>query len=127
MVLPCRVREYSTAAVLDLVTRRAIKPQDSRRRRVLVSMRCEIHPRRRRSSPWRCGLSLRENKTMGVHLPIKIAAGVFDSCISIGVIGVPCLLVRSHVDLFVIAHKLNLARDWQGVGVTSVAGFRWIR
>jgi hypothetical protein len=31
----------------------------------------------------------------------------------------PCLLV--------IAHKLNLARDWQGVGVTSVAGFRWIR
>ncbi len=39
----------------------------------------------------------------------------------------PCLLVRSHVNLFVIAHKLNLARDWQGVGVTSVAGFRWIR
>jgi hypothetical protein len=94
MVLPSGVREYSTAVVFDLVTRRAINPVDSRWRRVLVSMRCEMLPTCRRSSPWRCGLCLSENRTFGVHLPIKIGAGVFDSCIFICV---PVCVFRSHV------------------------------
>jgi hypothetical protein len=93
MVLPCSVKEYSTAVVFDLVIRRAIKPLDSRWRRVLVSMRCEILPTCRRNSPWRCGLSLRENKTLGVHLPIKIAAGVVASCISMCVPVCPSVLM----------------------------------
>jgi len=75
IVLPIWVKEYSTAMAFDLVSRLAISPVDSRLRRVLVSMRCETFPRWRRNSPCRCGLSLSENKILGVHLPIKIGAG----------------------------------------------------
>jgi hypothetical protein len=85
MVLPCWVKEYSTAMALDLVTRRVISPVDSRLRRVLVSIRWEIFPRWRRNSPCRCGLSFRENKIPGVHLPIKIVGCVVDSCMFIPV------------------------------------------
>jgi hypothetical protein len=53
MVLPSWVKEYSTEMVLDLVTRRAINPVDSRLRRVLVSMRWETLSRTRRNSPYR--------------------------------------------------------------------------
>jgi len=51
MVLPSLLKEYSTAMGFALVTRLAIKPVDSRLRRVLVSMRWETFPRWRRNSP----------------------------------------------------------------------------
>jgi hypothetical protein len=44
MVIPRCVNEYSTAMAFDFVTRRAIKPADSRLRSVLVSIRCERYP-----------------------------------------------------------------------------------
>jgi hypothetical protein len=78
IVLPSWVKEYSTAMVFDLVTRLVINPVDSRLRRVLVSIRWEALPRWRRNSPYRCGLSFRANKILGVHLPIKIGPGIFD-------------------------------------------------
>jgi hypothetical protein len=78
IVLPGCVNEYSTAMDFDLVTRLTINPAYSRLRRVLVSILCETLPRWRRNSPCRCGLSLSENKTLGVHLPIKMGEGVFD-------------------------------------------------
>src|ERR1035438_2598144 len=37
-------------------------------------------PRWRRNSPCRQGLPFSENKIFGVHLPIKIEGGIFDSC-----------------------------------------------
>lgn len=78
-VLPSSVREYSTATILDFVSRLLTSPVDSRSLRVLVSMRWETPRRRRRSSPWRWGLPSSENKTLGVHLPMNMEAGVFDS------------------------------------------------
>jgi len=78
IVFPSLLNEYSTAMGFGLVTRLTIKPVDSRLRRVLVSIRCDTLPTWRRSSPWRCGLSLSENKILGVHLPINIGAGLFD-------------------------------------------------
>ena len=72
IVLPSLVSEYSTVMAFDFVTRLPIKPADSRLRRVLVSMRCDTLPSRRRNCPWRWGLSLSENKILGVHLPMKI-------------------------------------------------------
>src|SRR5438552_4122073 len=80
IVLPSWVKEYSTAMAFDPVTRRAISPAVSRLRRVLVSIRWETLPMLRRNSPCRCGLSFSENKTLGVHLPIKIGEGIFDPC-----------------------------------------------
>ena len=77
-VLPSLVNEYSTAMDFDLVTRLAINPVDSRLRRVLVSIRWETLPRRRRSSPWRWGRSLSEDKILAVHLPMKIVETIFD-------------------------------------------------
>ena len=77
-VLPILVNEYSTAMDFDLVTRLAINPVDSRLRRVLVSIRWETLPRRRRSSPWRWGRSLSEDKILAVHLPMKIVDTIFD-------------------------------------------------
>jgi hypothetical protein len=53
IVLPSLVNEYSKALALDLVARRVINPVDSRLRRVLVSIRCETLPRRRRNSACR--------------------------------------------------------------------------
>src|SRR5205807_6215632 len=53
IVLPSWVKEYSTATVLELVTRLATSPVDSRFRRDRVSMRCETFPTRRRNSPCR--------------------------------------------------------------------------
>jgi len=44
IVLPSLVKEYSTVMAFDCVTRREIKPADSRLRRVLVSMRCDTFP-----------------------------------------------------------------------------------
>jgi hypothetical protein len=78
IVFPSLLNEYSTAIGFDLITRLTIKPVDSRLRRVLVSIRCETPPTWRRSSPCRLGPSFSENKIVGVHLPIKIAAGLFD-------------------------------------------------
>jgi hypothetical protein len=78
-VLPSFVNEYSTAMDFDLVTRLAINPVDSRLRRVLVSIRCETLPTRRRSSPCRWGRSLSEDKILAVHLPMKIVETIFDS------------------------------------------------
>src|SRR5579859_1556593 len=65
----------------DCVTLRAIKRADSRLRRVLVSIRCEIFPSSRRSWPCRYGRALRENKILGVHLPMKIEGAIVDPCI----------------------------------------------
>ena len=76
IVLPSWVKEYSTAMAFDVVTRLAINPVDSSLRRVLVSIRWETLPRCRRNSPCRRDFSLSENKILGVHLPIKIGAGV---------------------------------------------------
>jgi hypothetical protein len=78
IVLPSLLNEYSTAMGFDLATRLTIKPVDSRLRRVLVSIRCDTLPTRRRSSPCRRGRPFSENKILGVHLPIKIGAGLFD-------------------------------------------------
>jgi hypothetical protein len=78
-VLPNLVNEYSTAMGFDLVMRLAINPAASRLRRVLVSIRCETLPRRRRSSPCLWAPSFSEDKIFAVHLPIKIVETVFDS------------------------------------------------
>ena len=78
IVVPSSVKEYSTAMAFDLVTRLAINPLDSRLRRVLVSIRWETLPSRRRNCPCRYGLCFSENKILGVHLPMKSAAVVFD-------------------------------------------------
>ncbi len=77
MVRPSFVKEYSRALARDLVARLAINPVDSRLRRVLVSMRWETSPTRRRNSACRCGRSSSENKIRGVHRPIKIGPSVF--------------------------------------------------
>src|SRR5215831_13875032 len=61
-VLPIAVKEYSTAIDFDLVTRLAINPADSRLRSVLVRIRCETLPRRRRNCPCRRGFSRSEDK-----------------------------------------------------------------
>ena len=53
IVLPSSVNEYSTATAFDCVTCLAIKPADSRLRRVLVSIRCEMVPSWRRNCPCR--------------------------------------------------------------------------
>jgi hypothetical protein len=44
IVLPHFLNEYSTAIGFDLVTHLRIKPVDSRLRRVLVSIRCDMLP-----------------------------------------------------------------------------------
>jgi hypothetical protein len=80
-VLPSWVNEYSTAMAFDLVTRLVINPVDSRLRRVLVSICWETIPIWRRNCPCRYGLSFSKNKTLGVHLPMKIGGTIFDSCI----------------------------------------------
>lgn len=80
IVLPDFVNEYSTAMVFDCVTRLAINPDDSRLRRVLVSIRCETLPSWRRNCPCRYGLSLSESKILGVHLPMKTDETIFDDC-----------------------------------------------
>src|SRR6202043_282333 len=89
IVLPSCVNEYSTAMALDCVTRRAIKPADSRLRSVRVSIRCETLPSLRRNCACRWGLSSSENKTFGVHLPMKMDEATFDPCV---VFMPPCLL-----------------------------------
>lgn len=105
IVLPGWVKEYSTAIGLEVVTCLAIKPEDSRLRKVLVSIRCETPPRWRRNSPCRYDFSLSENKIFGAHLPIKIGAMTFDFSIvsivsrtaqkgAIRNIGVPGDLIR---------------------------------
>src|SRR5207244_13514810 len=53
IVVPSLVNEYSTVMALDCVMCLAIKPADSRLRRVLVSMRCDTLPIWRRNCPWR--------------------------------------------------------------------------
>ena len=78
MVVPSRVKEYSTAMAFDLVTFRAISPVNSSLRRVLVSMRWETLPMRRRNCPCRYGLLCSENKILGVHLPMKIGRAILD-------------------------------------------------
>jgi hypothetical protein len=50
-LFPIGVRAYSTAGDFDAVTHLATKPVDSRLRRVLVRIRCEMPPSRRRSFP----------------------------------------------------------------------------
>jgi len=95
IVFPSCVKEYSTAMAFDLVTRLAINPVDSRLRRVLVSIRWETLPRCLRNSPCRWGLSFSENKTLGVHLPIKIGEGVCGPCIVFIVL--PSAKLRSEV------------------------------
>jgi hypothetical protein len=72
-VLPSSVREYSTEVDLDLVTRLATTPTDSRLRRVRVSIRCDTLPRRRRSWPCRSGPVLSASMILTVHLPMKRA------------------------------------------------------
>lgn len=106
IVLPSWVKEYSTAMAFDLVTLRAMSPVDSRLRRVRVSMRCETLPRLRRNSPCRCGLSLSENKILGVHLPIKIG----DRCVMFivprlprGLVSALTFRIASHVFLSPVA------------------------
>jgi len=79
IVVPSCVNEYSAEMAFDFVTRLAINPVDSRLRSVRVSMRCETLPTWRRNSPCRCGLSLRENRILGVHLPIKMENEFFDA------------------------------------------------
>src|SRR5581483_9639645 len=93
----------------------------------------------RRSSPWRWGLSFSENKTLGVHLPIKSGEGVFDSCVMfmffLGVVPfcsvLSCsvlfcsVLFCSRSDLLLAGHEINLALNGKRVGVTSVTGFQW--
>jgi hypothetical protein len=76
-VLPSRVKEYSTAMAFDLVTRLAI---NARLRRVLVGIRWETLPTWRRNCPCRSGFSFSENKTLGVHLPMKIAGTILELC-----------------------------------------------
>ena len=78
-VLPSLVREYWTAKGLEFVVRLAISPADSRLRSVRVSIRCEMIPSRRRSSPWRRGLSRSIDKTFGVHFPTKIVEAAFEA------------------------------------------------
>jgi len=53
MVIPGGVKEYSTARGFELVALQELNPEDSRLRRVLVSIRCETPWRRRRNSPCR--------------------------------------------------------------------------
>src|SRR6516225_8510579 len=71
-LFPIGVREYSTAGDFDAVTHLATNPVDSRLRSVLVRIRCEMPPRRRRSFPGRCGPSRRVDKITTVHFPMKI-------------------------------------------------------
>jgi hypothetical protein len=71
-LFPIGVREYSTAGDFDTVTHLATNPVDSRLRSVLVRIRCEMPPGRRRSFPWRCGPSRRVDKIATVHFPMKI-------------------------------------------------------
>lgn len=75
IVFPSLVSEYSTTKLFDLLARLAINPVDSRLRSVLVSIRWETLPTRRRNSACRCGRSSSENKIRGVHLPINIGPG----------------------------------------------------
>ena len=81
IVRPRRVSEYSTATVFARSTLLVINPVSSSLRSDLVSMRCDTLASCRRSSPWRWGLSSRENKIRGVHLPIKISSGVANCCV----------------------------------------------
>src|SRR5215468_3280274 len=97
-VLPSLVNEYSTAMDFDLVTRLAINPVDSRLRRVLVSIRCETLPRRRRSSPCRWGRSLSEDKILAVHLPMKIIETIFDSGLSFFILLQPAVKLFERDD-----------------------------
>ena len=75
IVLPSLVNEYSKALALALVARRVINPVDSRLRSVRVSMRWEMSPTLRCNSACRWGLSFKEKRIFGVHLPIKIGPG----------------------------------------------------
>ena len=77
-VLPIAVKEYSTAMDLDLVTRLATNPADSRLRSVLVRIRCETLSSCRSSSPWRYDLLCRQDKISTVHLPMKIVETTFE-------------------------------------------------
>jgi hypothetical protein len=110
IVLPSCVNEYSTAMAFDCVTRLAIKPADSRFRRVLVSIRCETVPSWRRNCPCRCGRSLSENKILGVHLPMKMDEAILDSCI----VFMPLFLLRKR--LCQITFRICLARPRFAVG-----------
>jgi hypothetical protein len=111
--------------VFDFVSRRAINPASSRLRSVLVIMRCEMLPSWRRKSPCRQGLSLSENKILGVHLPIKIGVVPFDPCIVF--IFLPGRSLCSRYDRVLGGHVQILMQGSNNLGVTSVAGFRWIR
>ena len=62
MVLPSGVKEYSTAVVFALVTRLCNQACGFKMAKSSASMRREINSTCRRSSPWRCGLSLSEKK-----------------------------------------------------------------
>jgi len=78
-LFPSLVREYSTARDLDLVvTCLAISPQDSRLRRVRVSIRCETLPKPLRNCPWRHGPFFNESMIFTVHLPMKIVGSRSD-------------------------------------------------
>ena len=89
IVPPSCVNEYSTATAFDPVTRLAINPVDSRLRRVLVSMRWEILPRKRRNCPCRYGFCFSENKIFGVHLPINRVGTISDPC-TVLMMSCPC-------------------------------------
>jgi hypothetical protein len=84
--LPSFVREYSTAMDLDRVTRLSINPVDSRLRSVLVSILCEMFPKRRRSCPWRYGPDFSMSMISTVHLPMKIVGTISDPRLSLSFI-----------------------------------------
>jgi hypothetical protein len=117
IVLPRLVNEYSTVMAFDCVTRLAIKPADSRLRRVLVSMRCDTLPSWRRNCPWRYGLSLSENKILGVHLPMKIDEAILDP----GVVFMPLFLLRKR--LREIAALICISRLGFAVGTVTACQF----
>src|SRR5580704_163427 len=92
IVLPSLINEYSTVMAFDRVTRLAIKPADSRLRRVLVSMRCDTLPSWRRNCRDKACRLARTN-TLGVHLPIKMDEAVLDPC----VVFMPLFLLRKRL------------------------------
>ena len=109
MVLPSLLNEYSTAMGLDLITCLTTKPVDSRFRRVLVSIRCEMFPQMTAQFPVAMSPLLKRKQDLGRPSGDKNRGRLFRP---------------GDVALFA-PHKTNLRPNSEMV--TNVAGFEWTR